>query len=109
LGFIVHENGIHVAPKKVESIKKLAEPTCKKDVQKLFGKVNYLRRFISNLAGKVESFLPLVRLKHDDKFTWGQTKERLLRGLRNIYPVHRFLGHRKWEKRVNCTSLPSPV
>jgi hypothetical protein len=24
---------------------------CKKDVQKLLGKINYLRRFISNLAG----------------------------------------------------------
>jgi hypothetical protein len=71
LGFIVHENGIQVDPKKVESIKKLMEPTCKKDVQKLLGKVNYLRRFISTLAGKVESFLPLVKLKYDDEFTWG--------------------------------------
>jgi hypothetical protein len=68
LGFIVHERGIQVDPKKVESIRKLAEPTCKKDVQKLLGKVNYLRRFISNLAGRVETFLPLVQLKHDGEF-----------------------------------------
>jgi hypothetical protein len=32
LGFIVHEGGIHVDPKKVESINKLTEPVCKKDV-----------------------------------------------------------------------------
>jgi hypothetical protein len=62
LGFIVHGHGIQVDPKKVEAVKKLEEPTCKKDVQKLLGKINYLRRFIANLAGKIDSFLPLVRL-----------------------------------------------
>jgi hypothetical protein len=60
LGFIVHEKGIQVDPKKVELIKRLKEPTCKRDVQKLLGKINYLRSFISNMAGRVESFLPLV-------------------------------------------------
>jgi hypothetical protein len=64
LGFIVLEGGIEIDPKKVESIERLAEPTRKRDVQKLLGKVNYLRHFIVNLARKIESFLPLVRLKH---------------------------------------------
>jgi hypothetical protein len=32
LGFIVHENGIEVDPKKIEAINKIKEPTCKKDV-----------------------------------------------------------------------------
>jgi hypothetical protein len=53
LGFVVQEEGIEIDPKKVESIKKFAEPTCKRDVQKLLGKINYLRRFIANFAGKV--------------------------------------------------------
>jgi hypothetical protein len=44
---------------------------CKKDVQKLLGKINYVRHFISNLAGQVKSLLPLVRLKHKEEFTWG--------------------------------------
>jgi hypothetical protein len=55
LGFIVHEHGIQIDPKKIESIGKIGEPVCKKDVQKLLGKINYLRRFISNLAGQMES------------------------------------------------------
>jgi hypothetical protein len=75
LGFIVHEKGIQVDPKKVEFIIMLAEPTCKKDVQKLLGKVNYLRRFISNLAWRIESFLPLVQLKHEGEFTWGEDQK----------------------------------
>jgi hypothetical protein len=51
LGFVVHEHGIQIDPKKIESIKRIGEPVCKRDVQKLLGKINYLRHFISNLAG----------------------------------------------------------
>jgi hypothetical protein len=43
LGFLVHEVGIEVDPRKIEAIKKIHEPTCKKDVQSLLGKINYLR------------------------------------------------------------------
>jgi hypothetical protein len=51
LVFIVHEHGIHIDPKIIESIRKVGEPVCKKDVQKLLDNINYLRHFISNLAG----------------------------------------------------------
>jgi hypothetical protein len=51
LGFKVHEHGIQVDPKKIASIKKIGELVCKKDFQKLPGKINYLRHFISTLAG----------------------------------------------------------
>jgi hypothetical protein len=71
LGFVVHEDSIQLDPKKIESIEKIGEPVCKRDVQKLLGKINYLCRFISNLAGQVESLLPLVQLKHEEEFTWG--------------------------------------
>jgi hypothetical protein len=71
LGFIIHEKGIEFDLKKVESIKKLEEPKCKQDVHKLLGKVNYLRRFITNMAGKVKSFLALIQLKHESDFVWG--------------------------------------
>jgi ribonuclease HI len=75
LGFVVHEKGIEIDPKKIESIKRLGPPECKCDVQKLLGKINYLRGFIANLAGKVDSFLPLLRLKHEQDFTWGTEQE----------------------------------
>jgi hypothetical protein len=70
LGFVVHECGIQIDPKKIESIGKIGEPVCEKDVQNMLGKINYLRHFISNLAGRVESLLPLVRLKHKEEFPW---------------------------------------
>jgi hypothetical protein len=39
----VHEQGIQIDLKKVESIRKIGQPTCKRDVQKLLVKINYLR------------------------------------------------------------------
>jgi hypothetical protein len=42
LGFIIHDHGIEIDPKKVESIKKVKAPTCKKELQSFLGKVNYL-------------------------------------------------------------------
>jgi hypothetical protein len=71
LGFIVHEHGIQIDQRKIESIGKIGEPVCKNDIEKLLRKINYLRHFISNLAGRVESLLPLVRLKHEEEFTGG--------------------------------------
>jgi hypothetical protein len=71
LGFVVHEHDKQIDPKKIESIGKIGELVCKKEVQKLLDKINYLRHFIFNLAGRVESLLPLVRLKHEEEFTWG--------------------------------------
>jgi hypothetical protein len=58
LGFIVHEKGVEIDPKKIESIKKVQAPTCKKELQRFLGKVNYLRRFICNLSGKCRCFRP---------------------------------------------------
>jgi hypothetical protein len=46
LGFLVHEKGVEIDPKKIESIKKVPAPTSKKELQRFLGKVNYLRRFI---------------------------------------------------------------
>jgi hypothetical protein len=75
LGFIVHVKGIEIDPKKIEAIQSVKAPTCKKDLQKFLGKVNYLRRFICNLSGKVNAFTPLLRLKNDVDFTWGAKQQ----------------------------------
>jgi hypothetical protein len=42
LVFIIHENGIEIDPKKIEAIQKVQDPTCKRDVQKFIGNVNFL-------------------------------------------------------------------
>ena len=75
LGFIIHEKGIEIDPKKIEAMKKVEAPACKKDLQKFLGKVNYLRRFISNLSGKIDAFTPILRLKNEAEFIWGAEQQ----------------------------------
>jgi hypothetical protein len=75
LGYIVHEKSIKIDPKKIEAIQNVKAPTCKMDVQKFLGKVNYLRRFVCNLSGKVNAFTPLLWLKNDVDFTWGAKQQ----------------------------------
>jgi hypothetical protein len=74
LGFIIHENGIEIDPKKIEAIQKVQAP-CKRDVQKFIGKVNFLRRFIANLSSKLIPFTLILRLKNEAKFTWGAKQQ----------------------------------
>jgi hypothetical protein len=71
LEFIIHDHGVEINPKKIESINKVQPPQCKNDMQKFLGKLNYLRRFIFNLSGKISAFAPILRLKNEAEFTWG--------------------------------------
>ena len=75
LGFVIHEHGIEIDPDRIKSIRNVGPPTCKVEVQRFLGKVNYLRRFISNLAGKIDALTPILRLKNMDNFTWGIEKQ----------------------------------
>ena len=90
LGFIIHEKGMVIDPKRIEAMRKVEAPTCKKDLQKFLGKINYLRMFICNLSGKIDVFTPILRFKDDAEFTWGQNSKKLLRRSRIIYLHHRF-------------------
>ncbi|XP_058217458.1 uncharacterized protein LOC131328539 [Rhododendron vialii] len=70
LGFLVHNRGIEVDKNKAKAIMEAKPPTTKKELQKLLGSFNFLRRFISNLAGRVQVFSPLLKLKDHDVFVW---------------------------------------
>jgi hypothetical protein len=82
LGFVIHEHGVEIHPDRIKSIRNVGPPTCKVEVQKFLGKVNYLRRFISNLAGKIDAFTPILRLKNDAEFAWGQSSRKHLISLK---------------------------
>ena len=73
LGFLVHQRGIEVDRNKEKAIISAYVPQNKKvwnkkELQNLLGKINYLRRFISNLAGKTKVFSDLVKLKDMKEF-----------------------------------------
>ena len=71
LGFLVHERGIEIGLKSQEAVRIMRPPTMKKDLQKLIGKIKFVRRFISNLSGRIEPFMGLVKIKSDAEFHWG--------------------------------------
>jgi hypothetical protein len=79
LGFIIHDHGIEIERTKIESISKVQPPQCKNDMQKLLGKLNYLRQFISNLSTKISTFASILWLKNEAEFTWGQISNASLR------------------------------
>jgi hypothetical protein len=70
LEFIIHEYGIEIDHKKIESINKVQPPQCNNDMQKFLGKLNYLRQFIFNLSGKINVFAPILQLKNEGEFIW---------------------------------------
>jgi hypothetical protein len=50
----------------------------KKEIQSLIGKINFIRRFISNLSERIQPFTPLLKLKVDQKFVWGEEQQKAL-------------------------------
>jgi hypothetical protein len=68
LGFLVHEGGIEVGKKSMKAIDEVVPPTNLKELQSLLDKINFVRRFISNLSQKVLPFSPLLRINKDQKF-----------------------------------------
>jgi hypothetical protein len=76
LGFLLHEGGIEVGTKSMKAIDEVVPPTNLKELQSLLGKINFVRRFISNLSQKVLPFSTLLRIKKDQKFVWGDEQQK---------------------------------
>jgi hypothetical protein len=76
LGFLVHKGGIEVDKKSMKAIDEVVPPTNHKELQSLLGKINFVRRFISNLSQRVLPFSPLLKIKKDQKFVWGDEQQK---------------------------------
>lgn len=66
LGFLVCKRGIELDKNKAKAILEAKPPGNKKELQRFLGQVNFLRRFISNCAGRTKAFSPLLKLKNQD-------------------------------------------
>jgi hypothetical protein len=60
----------------MKAIDEVVPPTNLKELQSLLGKINFVRRFISNLSQKVLPFSPLLKIKKDQKFVWGDEQQK---------------------------------
>ena len=70
------KKGIEINQNKTKAILETKLPSTKKELQSLLEKINFLRRFISNISGKTETFSPLLRLKKEDMFKWEPEHEK---------------------------------
>jgi hypothetical protein len=69
LGHIVSAEGVRIDPSRVEEIQTLSLPRSKKEVQAFLGKINFLRRFISNFAELVKHITTMLRKGNEVKWT----------------------------------------
>jgi hypothetical protein len=88
LSFLFHEWGIEIGLKSQEAVRTMVPPTTKRELQRLIGKINFIRRFITNLSGRIETFMDLVKIKVDEEFHWGQSNNEHLKKLKNIWQDH---------------------
>ena len=70
LGFIVRHRGIEIDQSKIDAIMKMPEPRNLHELKSLQGRLAYIRRFISNLAGRCQPFNRLM--KKDVPFVWDE-------------------------------------
>jgi len=82
--YITFNKGIEINQNKTKAILETKSPSTKKKLQSLLGKINFLRRFISNLSSRTEAFSPLLRLNKEDVFKWEPQHQKALKRLRLI-------------------------
>ena len=61
LGHIISEEGIKIDPKRIEAILQISHPRNIKELQYFIGKINFLRRFIPNLAELLRNITNMLK------------------------------------------------
>jgi transcription antitermination factor NusA-like protein len=69
LGHIVSVEGVKICPSRVEAIQYFSLPRSKREVQSFLGKINFLRRFVSNFVELVKFITAMLRKGNEIKFT----------------------------------------
>ena len=76
LGFLVNGDEIKPSPKNVQKLLNIPEPKTKKQIERLLGVANFIRRFIPGYATICK---PLTHILSDPvKFEWGKSKRKHL-------------------------------
>jgi len=70
LGHIVSSEGVIIDPRRVEVIQTLSLPRSRKEVQAFLGKINFLRRFVSNFVELVKHITTMLRKGNEVKWTF---------------------------------------
>ncbi|KAL0368109.1 UNVERIFIED_CONTAM: Retrovirus-related Pol polyprotein from transposon.6 [Sesamum calycinum] len=81
LGFIVRQRVIEIEQAKIDAILRMPEPQNIHELKSLQGKLAYLQRFISNLAGRCQPFSRLM--KKDVPFQWDEACDKAFKSIKS--------------------------
>jgi hypothetical protein len=70
LGHIVSAVGVKIDPNRVEAIQALSIIRSRKEVQSFLGKINFLRRFVSNFAEMLKIITTMLRKGNEVRWTY---------------------------------------
>ncbi|CAM8999249.1 unnamed protein product [Rhodiola kirilowii] len=90
LGFVVTHRGIEIDQTKIKAIQEMPEPKSLKELRGLQGRLAYIRRFISNLAGRCQPLSHLM--KKDDPFVWDDKCRRAFDSIKKYLSTAPVLG-----------------
>ncbi|KAL0294350.1 UNVERIFIED_CONTAM: hypothetical protein Sangu_3220800, partial [Sesamum angustifolium] len=79
-GFIVFQRGIAIEQAKIDAVLRMLEPRNIHELKSLQGKLAYLWRFISNLAGRCQLFSRLM--KKDVPFQWDEAYDKVFKSIK---------------------------
>ncbi|XP_041483070.1 uncharacterized protein K02A2.6-like [Lytechinus variegatus] len=84
IGDLISQDGVRPDPKKVAAIRNMARPTCKQDIQRFLGMINYQAKFIPNLSTRSAPLRILLDKKvewmweNEQEKAWCELKEALM-------------------------------
>ena len=90
----------------MKAIDEAVPPTTKIELQSLLGKINFIRRSISNLSERVLSFSPLLKLKNDHEFKWGDVQQKVFEEIKEYMNVHLCWSLLSKVSLLSCTYRP---
>ena len=99
IGDVISDQGVSPDPKKVSAILNMERPTCRQDVQRFMGMINYQAKFIPDLSTKTAPLRSLLDKKN--VWTWDHAQEEAWNHLKQCLtqePVLHFYDCKKTTK-----------
>lgn len=82
LGYIISADGILPDPGKIDSIKSLEPPNNVHEVRSFLGMINFMARFVPNLANETKPLRDLVKKKQNWK--WGAREDKCFKKVKGL-------------------------
>jgi len=89
LGHIVSRDGVKIDTARVQAVQKIPLPRSKKDIQFFLGKINFLRRFVSNYVEIVKEITDM--LKKENEVCWTKESKKSFSRIKEAFKATRVL------------------